>query len=513
MSGLVSISESGTPAPAACPPGPIPGPDPAPYRLAEIYLFDTCTHKCGYCWLAESGQVLDMDQLKPFRDPAFIERFTRFFLDRTSAGSRWLIQVTGGEPLLAPNLDRMVEPLLDAGNRLCVYTALLLGSNHPGLRFLLRRAPDVEYVMASFHPEAENDEKSYFDRIRMLKDAGHRVFLRLVGHPARLHRLDELSDRCRELDICFFPTTLMSNRYPGAYTGDEAAKLRSHFSSISQHVQLLGGLDTTDLRCYGGSRVISVNMQTGVITPCITVKSPVLGNLFENRLELNTAPILCPEPGINCVCDLHYQQNVLPAAPDRDNFERQLRGFTPPADLSARLDGIAAHGVHFYRNATIGMGNVDDDSRLFYSADEIRRRYRQRRELPMPAPQVALEAVPGAVLPDGPIPGGIPARIATSPAAWSYAAVIPLAIPQAGAKYWVRVRASVLRGKVGFGLLTRDGSAFQDRCFIPAGTDLGPSYLEVKDPGDVQALVIENASADGASELDLDEVTVLTGAR
>lgn len=38
--------------------------EPAPYQIAEVYMFDTCTHKCGYCWLAESGQVLDFAQLE-----------------------------------------------------------------------------------------------------------------------------------------------------------------------------------------------------------------------------------------------------------------------------------------------------------------------------------------------------------------------------------------------------------------------------------------------------------------
>jgi len=107
--------------------------------------------------------------------------------------------------------------------------------------------------MASFHPEAELDEPRYFEKIRMLKDAGHKVFLRFVGQPQRLDRLQELSGRCRDLDICSYPTTLMSNNYPGAYTREQKDLLRGHFSSLSQHIQLEGGLDTTNLQCYGGS--------------------------------------------------------------------------------------------------------------------------------------------------------------------------------------------------------------------------------------------------------------------
>ena len=132
---------------------------PPTYRIAEIYMFDTCTHRCGYCWLAESGQVLDFAQLEPFRDPSFIDKITSFFLHRTTPEKKWLLQLTGGEPLLAPNLDRLGTPLMEAGNRLAFYTALLVGPKHPGFRFLLEHPhPSVEYVMASFHPEAEADE-------------------------------------------------------------------------------------------------------------------------------------------------------------------------------------------------------------------------------------------------------------------------------------------------------------------------------------------------------------------
>jgi molybdenum cofactor biosynthesis enzyme MoaA len=85
---------------------------PAPdRRVAEIYLFDTCTHRCGYCWLAESGQVLDASQLKPFRDLEFVGRVAGFFNRRTSTSTKWLLQFTGGEPLLCPNLEALCAPL------------------------------------------------------------------------------------------------------------------------------------------------------------------------------------------------------------------------------------------------------------------------------------------------------------------------------------------------------------------------------------------------------------------
>ena len=119
-------------------------------------MFDTCTHKCGYCWLAESGQVLDSRQLERFRDPAFVDRVAAFFNSRTTPDRRWLLQLSGGEPLLAPNLERLCTALFEHDNTVAFYTSLFISENHPSFRFLLDHTyPEVDYLMASFHPEAE----------------------------------------------------------------------------------------------------------------------------------------------------------------------------------------------------------------------------------------------------------------------------------------------------------------------------------------------------------------------
>ncbi len=51
-------------------------------RVVEMFLFDTCTHKCAYCHFAETGKVLDASQVKPYRDPAFIDQVVEFFNSR-----------------------------------------------------------------------------------------------------------------------------------------------------------------------------------------------------------------------------------------------------------------------------------------------------------------------------------------------------------------------------------------------------------------------------------------------
>lgn len=487
-------------------------------RVAELYLFDTCTLRCGYCWLAESGNVLDFSQLDRFRDPTILDKIVSFFLSRTTPDLPWLLILTGGEPLLAPNLDRLLTPLLDAGNRMAYYTALMVGSNHPGFRFLLDHPyPETDYVMASLHPESEVDEPRFFDKIRLLKEAGHCVFVRFVSHPKRLHRLTELSDRCRELDVCFYPTTLLSNTYPAAYTAGEKILLENHFSSLSQLIQLEGGLDTTGLICHAGSRVISINLQSGDITPCITVHSPSLGNIYEDRFKPVDGPSVCPEPGIDCVCDIHFQQDVVVSAQDRGRFEQLSTGFSAPQDYRPDLAAMRSKGIQFYKKAQTGIGHVADHDQLFYTIEEVRENYRIGRNLPRTSlGDTALLEIEGALRDIQPcsekaqIRAGSPTKILTPPGRWSWAAAIPLSLPQEiVGTIWLRICATVSQGEAAFGVLNREGTSFQDRCFLAAGSDRRTVFLQVSNPSNASNLIIENSTADGGvAGILLDTVTV-----
>lgn len=488
------------------------------YRTAEVYMFDACTHKCGYCWLAESGQVLDFAQLEPFRDTDFIDCIAHFFNSRSDDCNRWLVQLTGGEPLIAPNLSRLCRSLFDRQNRVAFYTALLVGENHPGFRLLAETtSPDVEYIMASLHPESEDQDTGYFRKIETLRKKGHRVFLRYVGHPARLGRLDELSAKCRDLDVAFYPTILLSNSYPAAYTTNERRLLSGHFSSLSQFVQIEGGLDTTKTRCHAGSRLIAVNLQTGNVTPCISVPGPSLGNIFDDRLTLEKGDITCPSAGINCNCDVHYQQDIVVGAEDRPNFQRFMDGFTEPRDFSAEIERLRDQGMSFYVNPKPGIGEVQDEDRLSYTPEEVKRKFRERRSALGPS-------IPAAVVRKkqfAEVAGAIrvlDAQLAYAEASfevgdhdqitvltvaqpWAYAVRIPLRY-QGPAGRWGMLRATVRveQGILAVGAESQDGARIVGEQMLSArpGAEQDAQVL-VPDVSQVRALMLRNGPEQGES--------------
>lgn len=112
----------------------------------------------------------------------------------------------------------------------------------------------------------------------------------------------------------------------------------------------------------------------------------------------------------------------------------------------------------------------------------------------------------------GEIHPGKPTRIVTPDGTWAYAAALPLIIPgKTSAETWVRIRAIVVRGECGFGLLNRAGTNFQDRGFLATGSLLQTIYLQIADAADIDSLIIQNSTPDGTpAEIILEDVSVLS---
>ena len=107
---------------------------------------------------------------------------------------------------------------------------------------------------------------------------------------------------------------------------------------------------------------------------------------------------------------------------------------------------------------------------------------------------------------------GTPMRIVTPPKTWAYAAELPLTIPpDARGGIRVRIRARVVCGEAGLGVLHRNEKSFQHRKFLRAGgAEEETIFLRVEDPLEARSVIIENATPDGqAAEVLLSEVAVV----
>ena len=90
-------------------------------------------------------------------------------------------------------------------------------------------------------------------------------------------------------------------------------------------------------------------------------------------------------------------------------------------------------------------------------------------------------------------------RIVTPPKTWAYAAELPLTIPpDARGGIRVRIRARVVCGEAGLGVLHRNEKSFQHRKFLRAGgAEEETIFLRVEDPLEARSVIIENATPTG----------------
>lgn len=348
---------------------------------AMVFLFDTCTSKCAYCGHATSGKVMDGAQLLPYKNKETIDKFLAFFEARTSHEKKWLLMLLGGEPLLMPNLDYFIEKTAKAGNKTALYTSLNIGENHRSYKYLTTCDPEnVDYIMASFHPEADQFEDKFFDMLLELKNHGHKVVFRFIAHPMRLHRMESLHEKCRDIDVCFSPYAYCSANYPLGYTAGDKDIIKSFSTNLSQLIQLENGLKVDRLQCDAGSELLYVNARDGKIFPCPNVYKRAIGNVYDNYLEVKKEGQGCYDKTARCFCDVNFQQTHVKGADDSGMFALEKRGYVKPQgtdkfEASLRREGHEFHNQHFHNT----LGENSDDDRLILSKAEVAERYQEHK--------------------------------------------------------------------------------------------------------------------------------------
>ena len=297
------------------------------HNIMELWLFDTCNFRCGYCGLVTSGDVLRTEQLDPYRDPGYVDLLVTFFKTQRPGARPWAVMLTGGEPTLMPNLNQFVTGLGRQGDCVAIYSNM----SAPLDKVLSAEALGyLSYIEASFHPDwhmggFEGDR--FFSHVSLARSLGVPVLVRFVGAPQVLHLIPELAARCRSLGVTFFPTTLFNPEYPQAYTTEEKATIAAATVGYSSLIQLDGGMVMTGRRCEAADRIFAARLhQGGDVTPCISTDKPVLGNMFENTLTFLPGLKPCLRADQICSCDVHFQQRVVDGADDSQEFDLILHG-------------------------------------------------------------------------------------------------------------------------------------------------------------------------------------------
>jgi len=123
---------------------------------------------------------------------------------------------------------------------------------------------------------------------------------------------------------------------------------------------------------------------------------------------------------------------------------------------------------------------------------------------------VSLEAIEPAL--DGvSIQRGRPAKITMVPQQWSSGATFPLHLPAGPhGDLFVRIRARVLNGQVGVGVLDRNLKGYQVEKFVDAGPEMTDIYLPVPLPETATSVLVRNTAKGAvASQIVIEDVALV----
>ena len=310
------------------------------YNIAEVMLFNTCNFNCAYCGFVTSGTVKNIEDLAPFRDKSYIDKVFDFFERHSTPERKWVLHLSGGEPLLMPNLNYFAERFIGAGHKLAYNTNLSLPIERTG--WLEANPPEgISGLIVSLHAEALERFDKLFEKVRLLRERGYPMVIRMVGHPEFFPRFEELHEKFREIDVSFSVNALYSPNYPRAYTDTERKTLVRYMKVNYEVIRMNGGLDATGLTCFAGSRMLCVALGVsggGDVYPCVNTAVPEnkMGNIFVDEFDLFGGAIECLRKDKVCSCAIHFTHGVVPAADDDDAHRRMLAGFTESVDGSYR---------------------------------------------------------------------------------------------------------------------------------------------------------------------------------
>lgn len=301
------------------------------YHLAEVMLFNTCNFNCGYCSFATSGTVKDIADMAPFRDRAYIDRVFDFFEEHSTEDQKWILHLSGGEPLLMPNANYFSRKFIDAGHKLGFNTNLSLPIDINGW-MEANPVEGVDALIVSLHQEALDHLPAIVQRVQRLKDAGYPLAIRMVAHPKFFAHFQQLEDRFKEMDVSFGVNPLYSPNYPAAYDDEQRETLKKHMKVHYEFVRMNGGMDVSNHSCNAGSKLICValgNSGRGDVYPCSSTSSREnrLGNIFDGDVELYRKPTACLRSDKCCSCSLHFIHGAVNGVDDTPAQERMLAGY------------------------------------------------------------------------------------------------------------------------------------------------------------------------------------------
>ena len=258
-----------------------------------------CNYKCAYCFREGIDEARWQEHANCGQHaPSHISSCFN------NTGKRWRIHMTGGEPLLYPRFVELASRLADR-HQLSINTNLSTDCVHDFAACV--PVPGVYVINATAHIQEQEKRgdslRRFVDRAVFLQSHGFRVRIMYIAYPPLLNRMTAdlkmfAAAGISECGVKIFRGCHDSKSYPGDYTPEQKAFVRSHPLSLKEQAILDGKNSFHGHRCIAGHRAFYMDIH-GNLTRCCTLPT-AYGNLFQQDYRFDESPGLCPAR--ECVC-------------------------------------------------------------------------------------------------------------------------------------------------------------------------------------------------------------------
>ena len=289
-----------------------------------IFAFDmhaVCNQRCSYCI---AGSALSHD-FGPIADDKRVE-IEAFF----QAVDPMNILLTGGEPMLTPDLQSFLHRLLDSGHKLSMQTNLRLGADD----FMATCPPErVGWILATLHSVALKRTKQFVAHVAKLLAAGYPILVKLVLDETTMAELESLHEALTAAGAGVILSPVVHVRESGLvdverYDVDQWKRIAPRVSLLSSWLYFSGGFQSSGRRCLAGSRCFYGRAANGRLSGCAHSFPPDLGSMYNDAFQPEDEPVTCELK--QCVCDFNYYTGIIDGVDDSQGLARLRKGDNSP---------------------------------------------------------------------------------------------------------------------------------------------------------------------------------------
>lgn len=306
--------------------------------VMTLDLHRICNQRCPYC--IANADSLSRD-FGPIENLEYLRRLCDFF----DTHGPFNVLLTGGEPLITPNLQRLLKVLVNRGHMISMETNL-----NKNIETFTDIVPPEKtgWILASLHSVAIEKVDRFLCKAKALKKKGYPIVVKFVLDDLMLKRFVEIYEHLKEnkIGIILSPVIYLDSEgkaFPKRYTSEEWFRIAPRITLLSSWLYFAGGFKSKGSICNAGNKTFYLRAYTGKISGCAHSFPVELGNVYERKFVPGVGPCVC---GIErCVCDFNYYSGTIPWLDDSEKFKKLISGDNSNVTFKEYIEWIEAINV------------------------------------------------------------------------------------------------------------------------------------------------------------------------